>query len=241
MKNCRNGGRTCPAETPGKKWKWTGEFPFCVSSEAFTLSDRACQTSSLRNLVQIDTGNAQSFYYWLTCPNCIDRRMVRAAQQNIPFLEGLANYAAPLNYRTNDWQDVGPVDIQYGVSRSPFSVSINGNQVTISTRLSYWLSVSHTRVFGRTGLGSCGVDEAQPTADVTVTAIFGITTEGKLVSKTRAYLSFPTRCNLTIFDIDATPYIQQVAQPQLDRLAATIDSRIGEIDVSRVVNERELY
>ncbi len=128
------------AETPGGKWKWTGEYPFCVSHEAFTLADNACQPSSLRNFVKIDTGDANSFYHWFTCSQCLDWRVVRAVQQNIPFLEGLANQAAPLSYRTNDWQDVGPADIQYGVSRSPFRISVNGNQVSISTRLSYWLS-----------------------------------------------------------------------------------------------------
>jgi RHS repeat-associated protein len=47
--------------------------------------------------------------------------------------------------------------------------------------------------------------------------------------------------SLTEFDIDATGYVQQVAQPQPDRAASTIDNRIGEIDVSRVLNARDLY
>ena len=128
------------------------------------------------------------------------------------------------------------------MSRSPLRLSINGNQVSISARLSYWLSVSHIiPLFGRNGLASCGVDEAQPTADVTIQTIFGITPEGRLASKTRTYLSFPTRCLLTMFDIDATGYVQQVAQPQLDRAASTIDNRIGEINVSQVLNPKELY
>lgn len=167
---------------------------------------------------------------------------MRAVQLNRSFLEQLANQSVPLSYRTNDWQDVGPADIQYGVSRWPFRLTINGNQVSISTRLFYWLSVSHTRLFGiRIGLGSCGIDEPQPYADVTITTIFGITPNGKLASKTRTRLSFPTRCLLTIFNIDATGHVQQIAQPQLDRAASTIDSRIGEIDISRVVNVKDLY
>ncbi|HET7287755.1 MAG TPA: DUF4403 family protein, partial [Pyrinomonadaceae bacterium] len=150
--------------------------------------------------------------------------------------------SAPLTYSTNDWQDIGPVDMQYGVSRSPFTINIDGNRVSISTRLSYWLSFSHTRVFGfRTGLGSCGIDEPEPTADVTLTTIFGVTTEGKLASKTRTDLRFLSRCNLTMFNIDATDYIRDFAQPQLDRIASTIDSRIGEINVSKVLKPSDLY
>lgn len=230
------------AETPGSKWKWTGDTPFCIRyGSAFTLWDDSCGADDYRNFIKIDTGDATGFDYWFNCPDCIDQRIVNAVRINIPWLQGLANQAAPLSYRTNDWQDIGPVDIQYGVSRSPFTINVDGNRVSVSARLSYWLSVSHTRLLIRTGLGSCGVDEPEPTADVTLTTIFGITPEGKLASKTRTNLSFPSRCNLTMFDIDATGYVQDVAQPQLDRIAATIDSRIGEINVSKVLKPGDLY
>jgi uncharacterized membrane protein len=231
------------AETPGSRRKWVGDTPFCIKyGSAFTIVDDRCTSDALRNFDKIDTGGVRSFTYTFSCSQCLDSRLVYAVQRNLPFLEGLANNAAPLSYRTNDWQDVGPADIQYGVSRSPFHLNINGNEVSISTRLSYWLSVSHTRMLGiRTGLASCGINEPQPTADVTVRTIFGITENLKLTSKTYTNLSFSSRCNLTIFNIDATPYIQQVAQPQLDRIASTIDSRISEIDVSRVLKVNDLY
>jgi len=230
------------AETPGGKWKWEGSTELCVRYEEFTIVDNTCEADSLRKFDKIDTGDATSFDYKFNCPLCMDPGLVNAARQNIPFLEALANSAAPLQYRTNDWQDIGPVDIQYGVSRSPFRLSVYGNCVTISTRLFYWLSVSHTRLFGaRTGLGSCGVNEAQPWADVTIRVIFGVTPDGRLASKTWPILSFPSRCNLTIFNIDATGYVQKIAWTQLERLAATIDTRIGEINVSQFVNVKKLY
>jgi uncharacterized membrane protein len=231
------------AETPGSRWKWTGDASFCIRyGSAFTLGEGKCEAEEYRKFATVDTGQSNAFNYWFTCSGCLDQRLVNAVRINIPWLENLAHNAAPLSYRTNDWQDVGPADIQYGVSRSRFNISVDGNQVSISTRLSYWLSVSHTRLFGiRTGLGSCGVDEPEPIADVKLTTVFGITPEGKLASKTRTSLSFPTQCRVTMFNIDATGYVQQFAQPQLDRIAATIDSRIGEINVSRVLNAKDLY
>lgn len=234
-------------ETSGGRRKWAGDGSsndryFCIRyGSTFTSEKDKCPASEFRKFALIDTGDAKSFTYTFSCPSCLDSRLVNAVQRNIPFLDALAHNAAPLSYRTNDWQDVGPADIQYGVSRSPFSLSINGNEVSISTRLSYWLSVSHTRFFVRTGLASCGVDEPQPNADVKVRTIFGVTESLKLTSKTYTYLSFSSRCNLTIFNIDATPYIRQVAQPQIDRIASTIDSRIGEIDVSRILKASDLY
>lgn len=172
----------------------------CTSWQAFNIVHPNCQPDAMRRFSRIDTGTANSFYHWFSCPaGCLDSRLVNAVQINARWLEGLANQAAPLSYRTNDWQDIGSVDIQYGVSRSAFSLNINGNQISISTRLSYWLSVSHTRLFGiRTGLASCGIDEPEPTADVTLTTIFGITQEGKIASKTPTSLSFPSRCKLTV-------------------------------------------
>ena len=231
------------AETPGSRRRWTGDASFCVKyGAAFTLGEDSCSGEDYRDFSKIDTGDATSFYFWFDCADCIDRRIVEAVRINIPWLQGLANQSAPLNYRTDDWQDIGPVDIQYGVSRSPFTINVNGNRVSISTRLSYWLSFSHTRVFGfRTGLGSCGIDEAEPTADVTLTTIFGITPEGRLASKTRTELQFVSRCYLTMFNIDATDHIRGFAQPQLDRIASTIDSRIGEINVSKVLKPSDLY
>jgi uncharacterized membrane protein len=231
------------AQTPGGKWKWRGEIPFCLGYPGpFALQQSDCSPDMLQNFSTVDTRESKSFYYWFTCPECLDSRLVNAIRLNVRWLEGLANQAAPLSYRTNDWQDIGPADIQYGVRRSPFSITVNGNQVSISARVAYWLSVSHTRLFGiRTGLASCGVDEPEPTADVKLTIIFGITENGKLTSKTRTELSFASRCNLTVFNIDATGYVQEVAQPQLDRAASLIDSRIGEIDVSRVLKVKDLY
>ena len=229
------------AQTPGGKWKWTGDTSFCVRSASFTIPIGSCEAEASRQFVKVDTGDSKSLNYWFNCPDCLDQQLVNAVRVNLGWLENLAHNAAPLSYRTNSWQDVGPADIQYGVSRSRFNISLNGNQVSISTRLSYWLSVSHTRFLGRTGLGSCGIDEPEPVADVTLTTVFGITPEGKLSSKTRTSLSFPTRCNVTMFNIDATGYVQDFAQPQLDRIAATIDSKIGEIDVSRVLNPKDLY
>ena len=232
------------AETPGGKWKWTDDdSSFCVKyGAAFTLGENDCSAEDYRDFDKIDTGDATDFYHWFSCSDCIDRRIVDAVKVNIPWLQGLANQAAPLTYQTDDWQDIGPVDIQYGVSRSPFTLNVDGNRVSISARLSYWLSFSHTRLFGiRTGLGSCGIDEPEPTADVTLTTIFGITPQGKLASKTRTDLEFPSRCYLTMFNIDATDHVRGFAQPQLDRIAATIDGRIGEIDVSRVLKPSDIY
>jgi uncharacterized membrane protein len=229
------------AETPGAKWVWSGSQPMCATSAAFTIVHPRCGADDLKKFVKIDNGAAQSFNYWFTCAECPG--VTNAIQPYIPYLEQVANQAVIQAWRTSDWVDIGPVDIQYGFTRSPFRLTINGNQISVAVRIAYWLSVSHViPILGRNGLASCGVDEAQPEADITLTTIFGVAENGRLASKTRiTNLSFPTRCNLTMFNIDATGYIQNAIQPQLDGLTAAIDSRISQLDVSRFVNVGALY
>ena len=113
----------------------------------------------------------------------------------------------------------------------------------MSTRLAYWVNISHIIpiIGARNDLASCGIDETTPLLDITLTTIFGVGDDGHLTSKTRTTnLSFPTPCNLTIADIDGTGYIEEFARPQLDRLASTIDNKIHEIDVSRFINVNDI-
>lgn len=231
------------AETPGRKRIWSGDATFCFNPVgSFTLEQGKCADYATRKLNLVDVGNSKSFTYTFNCPDCLDANVLRAVQLNIPFIEGIANQRAPLSYRTNDWQDIGPFDLQYGVSRWPFRISINGNQISITTRLFYWLELSDTRLFGfRQSRASCGLGEAQRIADITVTAFYGVTPQGKLVSKTRSSLNFLNRCNLTVLDLDVTDYIQNTAQSQLNSLTSTIDNRIGEIDVSRLIKLSDVY
>lgn len=229
------------AETPGGKYKWGGKDPFCVSDTAFRIEADRCEAESQRNFNMIEVGETRSHTQWFSCPECIDPRIVNAVRANLRWLENIADQNFPKSRTSEDWEDIGPVDIMYGVGRSPFQLSIDGNRVSISVRLGYWVQISHTRFLFRQNLASCGIDETQPTIDVSLTMIFGVTPEGKLVSKTRSSLTFPTPCNLTMADIDGTEYIRGFAQPHLDRIASTIDSRIGEISISRLVNVKDLY
>lgn len=143
------------AETPGRKWTWgEGDVTFCVDEDKddFVVGKDRCDVENVLSFSQIDTLGNPSIIYPFKCPQCLDSRIGDAVRSNTSFLEALANQAAPLSYTTPDWVDVGPIDIKYGLSRSPLRIEITGNRISISARLSYWLSVSHTRLFGiRTG------------------------------------------------------------------------------------------
>jgi uncharacterized membrane protein len=228
----------------GARWKWEGDATrMCTSKpNAFTIQGYNCAQES-HGFDEIDVAGSASFDYWFTCPDCLDPGLMNAIRSNTGFLEQVANSAAPLSFRTPDWVDIGPVDIQYGVSRGPFRISIEGNQVKVATRLSYWLSVSHViPILGRNGLAQCGINEAQPYADVELTTIFGVDSDGHVASKTRVtQLSFPTPCNLTVANIDARPYIQQAVDPQINSLASTIDAQIRRIDLSGFLDYTRIY
>jgi uncharacterized membrane protein len=231
------------AQTSGGKFRWNGNFSMCTAHEAFTIRHAECDSASQEPFTQIDIGNAHAFNNWFTCPNCLDQSLVSAIRRYVPYIEQLANQQAPLSYRTPGWQDIGPVDIQYGLSRGAFQIGFDGNRISISTRISYWISVSNDLpIIGRNGLASCGVDEEEPVADITIETIFGVKNDGHLHSKTRiTNLSFPNPCNLTFLNIDARGYIDEAVRPQLDRLAAAVDSQMASIDVSPLVNVGRLY
>jgi hypothetical protein len=171
-------------------------------------------------------------------------RLVSAVRRYVPYLEqgGEFQRAAVIHHAGS--VDIGPVDIEYSVARGPFQISVDGNRISMSTRLAYWVNISHIIpiIGARNDLASCGIDETTPLLDITLTTIFGVGDDGHLASKTRTTnLSFPTPCNLTKADIDGTGYIEEFARPQVDRLAATIDSKIHEIDVSRFINVNDLH
>jgi hypothetical protein len=142
----------------------------CTSSpNAFTIRGFDCAQES-HGFPQVDVAGSTSFDHWFTCPHCLDPALMNAIRRNTGFLEQVANSAAPLSFRTNDWMDIGPVDIQYGVSRGPFRIAIEGNQV-----------------------------------------------------------------------VDARGYIQQAVEPQIDRLASTIDEQIRSIDLSGFLDYTRIY
>lgn len=227
----------------GARWKWEGDIRMCTSSpSAFAIQGFDCAQES-HGFVQIDVAGSTNYNHWFTCPDCLDAGLIDAIRRNTGFLEQVANSAAPLSFRTGDWVDIGPVDIQYGVSRGPFRIAIEGNQVKVATRISYWLSVSNViPILGRNGLAQCGIDEAEPYADIELTTIFGVDSDGHLASKTRlTELSFPTPCNLTVANIDARPHIEQAVTPQIDRLTSTIDEQIRRIDLSTFLDYTKMY
>ena len=231
------------AETPGEKRAWEGkDAQFCIAPRPFVIVKQTCERSALRNFRAIDVADHRSFDYWFTCPDCVDPRLAAALQSHLPSLEKIANQAAPLWYKTADWIKAGQVDVQYGLSRAPFRLKLDGNQTLLSTPISYWLAVSRITLFGvRTGLGSCGVNAAELRAEAKLTTIFGVTPDGRFSSKTRASIDFPSPCRLTIFNVDATPRVREIAEPQLERAADAIDSQIREVDASRVLNVNKLY
>jgi uncharacterized membrane protein len=229
------------AQTAGGGMAWPGTQPMCVSGNKFTLPNGSCD-EAVKNFEMLDVGNQRSFSHAWNCTDCVDANLANAVNSLVPVLTNLANEQAPLNWRTTDWQDIGPVDIQYGVSRGNFAINITANTVLITTRVSYWLSVSNNLpIVGRNGLASCGVNEPQPIVDVTIEITLGMKRDGHLHSKTRNQLSFSTPCNLTIANIDVRSYIKAVVQPQVDRLASALDARIATVDLSSVLDPGAFY
>lgn len=60
------------AESAGGKYVWGGDYPFCVSSEAFTLGQN-CPPGGQYRLVgfdELDTGEAERYVWRLSCADC---------------------------------------------------------------------------------------------------------------------------------------------------------------------------
>ncbi len=231
------------AQTSGDRFEWNGDMSMCAPENAFTIRHPECSPESMHPFTKFDTGDSAAFDYWFTCPDCIDQRIINAIRPYLPYVEQVANEQAPLSYQTPDWQDIGPVDIMYGVSRGPFSVGLDGNRISVSTHVSYWLSVSNViPIFGRNGLASCGVDESEPGIDVTLESIVGVKPDGHLHSKTRiTNLAFPDPCNLTFLNIDVRSYVEGVVRPQLERVTSVVDAQLATVDVSPVLKVVDVY
>jgi len=227
-------------ETPGGKWDWSGNQLLCVSENAFTIANRDCAESALRKFRRIDTSSGTAKVRF-DCPPCLDSQFVNTLKMLLPVINGIANLALPAEYRTNEWHDVGGVDVQGGLSRGLLSLNVKDNQISISGRIYYWLAASSRSSDSRTMLGSCGVNEARPWVDVTVTSAFGITPEGRLVAKTWTNLDWGNPCRVTILNIDVTPFIQQLIEPLLNELTKEIDSDIGRVDVSQFMDRANPY
>jgi hypothetical protein len=122
------------AKSSSGKRVWGDDLNLCTSPQRFTIVLPQCPNENVRKFFKIDTGGARSVNHWLTCPSCIDSRLVSAVQRYVPYLEQVANSSAPLSYTTPDPVDIGPVDIEYSVARGPFQISVEGNRISISTR-----------------------------------------------------------------------------------------------------------
>ncbi len=219
------------AETAGQTRVWTGNTPMCTISSAFTLPNNGCAGADVKNFNVVDTGDADSFTLNFTCDDCSDPRAVDAIRQYLPLLEEYVNSAVDSSWNSNHWEDIGPVDISWAVTRGPFRLSISGTQLTASVRLFYSVEVSNV-FLGRHVLGSCGVGEAARVVDATMVTTFGVTDDGRLTAHSRiSDLSFANRCTLTLADIDVTDNIEDAIRPRLNDFVAKLDARIPSVNL----------
>ncbi len=152
-----------------------------------------------------------------------------------------AEEKVPQEFNSNGWETVGTspvgdVGVKYRVWRGPLQMRVNGNQITITVRISYSLAVAHrlkAGIFagGQTPwmqFGQCGDDGESPRETVfSMKTTLDWTTDWKVRSKTKLLQNlYPNRCGVTALNFDITRAVDGKIRPRLEEAAKLIDDRI---------------
>jgi len=133
-------------------------------------------------------------------------RLFEVAEQEMPLQAG--------NWR--DWQKSYGIKTKYRAWRGPLYFTMQGEVLLVQAHVRYWIK-AHKKVLGALNLkSSCGVNEPPRQAVIGVQIRLGWGADWMLRPEYRVMPPhFLDRCEMTIADIDVTPFIAKEFQKQL--------------------------
>jgi hypothetical protein len=129
------------------------------------------------------------------------------------------------------------VNTAFAAERSPFEVRIDGSTIHVGTVLEYQGKGWYNAPLGGDLFGSCGMGTARPRAVVEIATALRITGEWRLRARSTMTRVAPfsddrrDQCKVTVFKIDVTDRVVTTARSELDNKLASLDQKIGNMDV----------
>jgi hypothetical protein len=129
------------------------------------------------------------------------------------------------------------INTAFAAERSPFQVSFDGTTVRVGTVLEYQGKGWYNAPLGADLFGSCGMGMDRPRVVVEIATTIRITTDWRLRARSTIQKVAPfsadrrDQCKVTVFKIDVTDRVVTTAKSELDNRLASLDQKIGTIDV----------
>ncbi len=129
------------------------------------------------------------------------------------------------------------MQIAYEATRSPFTVSLDGQTARLTSVVSYKGRGFYNPRVGPNISSSCGITDQQPRARISIATNLRVTPEWTLRGRTRITGVTPysedrrDQCRVTAFRIDVTERVINATRSALEKQRPTIDRRIASLDV----------
>ena len=129
------------------------------------------------------------------------------------------------------------MQIAFEAHRSPFTVVLDGETARLSSVVSYKGRGFYNPRVGPNISASCGINDEQPRARISIASDLRITPEWKLRGKTRVSSVTPyseerrDQCRVTAFKIDVTDRVINATKGMLEKQRPMIDRRISSLDI----------
>ena len=127
--------------------------------------------------------------------------------------------------------------VAFAATRTPFVVTFNGEQLTLTTTVSYTGRGWYKPLIGPTLSASCGTDDSPPRLHVLLTSDIGLNPAWRLESRTRVTSLRPASdhvrdaCRVTFLKVDVTEQVVRAIRPLLAAKLPALDRKIAAFDV----------
>lgn len=135
------------------------------------------------------------------------------------------------------------VNTAFAAERTPFVVRFDGTTVRVGTVLEYQGKGWYTAPLGADLFGSCGMGVDRPRVAVDIATTLRITSDWRLRARSTITKVEPfsterrDQCKVTVFKIDVTDRVVTAARSELDKRLASLDEKIGTIDVRSQIDK----
>jgi hypothetical protein len=129
------------------------------------------------------------------------------------------------------------VNTAFTAERTPFQVRFDGTTIRVGTVLEYQGKGWYNAPLGADLFGSCGMGIDRPRVAVDIATTIRITSDWRLRARSVMTRVAPLtterrdQCKVTVFKIDLTDRVVTSARAELDNRLASLDQKIGTIDV----------
>ena len=128
------------------------------------------------------------------------------------------------------WVANGRVGVKYRLTRSPFSLAVQGHELRAGFTARY-AAEACVKVAGLCPrVAGCGQGKGEPPSlALTLRSRLGWTRDWRLRSKSRYALDFPTPCKVTLLRYDVTGQLSRALESPLEAAVAQLDARVPEL------------